>query len=174
MKVLGVIKLILGVGLLTNGLTQLISHETWWFMQNVNLIFHEAGHVLFMFFGKFLYILGGSLSEILIPTLITVYFWYHQQTFSAACTSWWMATAFLSVSIYAADAYERHLPLITGDIETHDWFNLLQPYGFLKYDNLFGYTFWLAGLLSLGLLVYFLYKDKEIRLLFIGSRPEPT
>ena len=166
MKSVGIIKLLIGIGLIVNALGQIFSHHTWWFIQNVNLIFHEAGHVIFMFFGDFMHIFGGSFLEMLIPSLITFHFFRTRQIFSAACTSWWMATAFLSVSIYASDAQERTLPLITRDVSTHDWFNILVSFGLLKYDDLFGYFFWCLSLLSVGLMVYFLSKDKQVRGVF--------
>jgi hypothetical protein len=163
MKGVAVLKIVTGVALAINALQQLFSHQTWWFIQNVNLIFHEAGHVLFMFFGRFLHILGGSLLEILIPLLITFYFAAKRQFFSATCTSWWLATAFLSVSIYAADARERALPLLGGGNVGHDWFNLLTILGWLQHDDLVGYMFWLLSLISIAILVFLLTKDKDIK-----------
>lgn len=163
MKHVAVIKLTVGTILIINALQQVLAYKTWWFIQNVNLIFHEAGHVLFMFFGEFMHILGGSLLEILIPLLVTIHFVRSKQLFSAGCTSWWMATAFLSVSIYASDANERLLPLITRDVSTHDWYNLLLMFNLLKYDDLFGYLFILGSLMSIALIGYFLSKDKDIK-----------
>lgn len=37
------------------------------FMHLVHLPFHEAGHILFMPFGRFLMSLGGSLTQVLVP-----------------------------------------------------------------------------------------------------------
>lgn len=145
-----------------NALGQIFSNQSWWFIQNVNLVFHEAGHVIFMFFGQFLHTLGGSLLEILVPSLVTLHFYRSKQFFSAACTSWWMATAFLSVSVYASDAQARLLPLITNDVSTHDWYNLLQRAGLLRYDDVFGYIFILCALASVFLIGYFLIKDKDV------------
>ncbi|MCA9357172.1 hypothetical protein H6784_05430 [Candidatus Nomurabacteria bacterium] len=162
MRRVGILKLLIGAGLIINALGQIFAHQTWWFIQNVNLIFHEAGHVVFMFFGNFMHTFGGSLLEMLIPSLVTLHFYRSKQLFSAACTSWWMATAFLSVSIYAGDARERLLPLITRDISTHDWFNILVSFNLLEYDDLIGYIFWCLSLLSVGLIVYFLYRDEQV------------
>lgn len=166
MKTVGVLKVIIGFFLSISAIKQVFEHETWWFIQNVNLIFHEAGHVIFMFFGETLNIFGGSLLEILIPILVTIHFYQSGQFFSASCTSWWMATAFLSVAIYAGDAQERLLPLITRDVSTHDWYNLLLKYNLLKYDDWFGYLFTLCALASVFLLGYFLSKDKQVQDLY--------
>jgi hypothetical protein len=152
------------ISLLTySALVQIVTRETWWFIQNVNLIFHEAGHIIFMFFGETLAILGGSLLEILIPVAVTLHFIFSKQYFSAAFSSWWTATALLSVSIYASDARERLLPLITNDTNTHDWFNLLSKYNLLKYDDLVGYLFWCGAIMSVVAMLYLATKDKDIR-----------
>jgi hypothetical protein len=160
-----IFKLLAGIALGVSALRQLLQHQTWWFIQNVNLIFHEAGHVLFSFFGNFMSILGGSLLEILIPLAVTLHFARSKQFFAAAFGCWWLATTLISVSIYASDAQERLLPLITGDVATHDWFNLLSQLNLLPYDNLVGYTFWLAGALSVVLLTFFLSRDHHVRVL---------
>ena len=39
-----------------------------------DLVFHEAGHVLFMLFGHFLTVLGGSLTQVLVPVVCVVAF----------------------------------------------------------------------------------------------------
>lgn len=162
MKWVAVVKLLIGVSLAVNALSQIFKQETWWFIQNINLVFHEAGHVLFIFFGNFLYTLGGSLLEIIVPCLVTLHFARSRQFFSAAVTSWWMATAFLSVSIYASDAKSRLLPLITGDTATHDWYNLLHDLNLLEFADVFGYIFTIFALASVALIWHLLSKDPQI------------
>lgn len=156
-------KIAIGFILTINALSQIGNMEVWWFIQNVNLIFHEAGHVLFIPFGHLLTMLGGSLLEITIPLIITIHFVLTKQYFSAACTSWWLATAFLGVSIYVSDAEERTLPLITGDVSTHDWYNILVELNLLKYDDLLGYFFWCFSILAVGLIFFLLSKDTAIK-----------
>jgi len=43
-------------------------------LHGVNLIFHEAGHVVFRPFGRFMTILGGSLLQILVPLVVMLVF----------------------------------------------------------------------------------------------------
>ena len=57
-----------------------------WFLHGVNLIFHEAGHVIFGFFGEFIAVLGGSLNQVLIPLIAAVAFLRTRQWASAAAT----------------------------------------------------------------------------------------
>jgi hypothetical protein len=50
-----------------------------------NLIFHEAGHVIFSPFGEFIMILGGSLGQILMPLIVAWVFVYRElQPYSGA------------------------------------------------------------------------------------------
>lgn len=44
------------------------------FMHYINLPFHEFGHVLFMPFGEFMMVLGGSLFQVLLPALLMCVF----------------------------------------------------------------------------------------------------
>lgn len=139
--------------------------EHWSFISGVNLIFHEAGHVLFFFFGHFLYVLGGSFVELLIPTMVAGYFMLRGEWYSCAFGLWWLSTAFLSVGIYAADARERALPLITGDSTSHDWWYLLDTLNMLRYDTVVGGFFISLSVLSLVLavVVFVLKMRMEIK-----------
>lgn len=162
MRTIAIFKITIGILLATSALLQLFDHRTWWFIQNVNLIFHEAGHVIFGLFGDFIGLLGGSLLELLVPLTVTSSFILKREWFSAAFGCWWLTTAFLSVSIYASDAQERLLPLLGGDNVLHDWFHILSRLHLLRFDDLVGYSFWLLGLLSVVLQLFLLTKDTHI------------
>ena len=97
------------------------------FMHNINLPFHEFGHVLFGFFGRFMGILGGSLFQVLMPLVFVFAFSLQKQdNFAASICLWWCGQNFIDVSPYIADAPYRGLPLIRGMSEdAHDWGNLL-------------------------------------------------
>jgi hypothetical protein len=59
------------------------------FMHNILLPIHEAGHVLFMPFGDFMGILGGSLFQLLLPSGIGIaFFWINKDNFGAAIGMW--------------------------------------------------------------------------------------
>jgi len=68
--------LILGWSFLTMGIerSQRSPSFTHFIIYNVNLVFHEAGHVIFIPLGRFMTILGGSLLQVLVPLLCTVAF----------------------------------------------------------------------------------------------------
>ena len=48
----------------------------WSFLDGVDLIFHEAGHVMFAPLGDTLMLMGGSLFQVLVPAALAgVFFW---------------------------------------------------------------------------------------------------
>ncbi len=53
------------------------SPSTYRFLNRVDLVFHEAGHVIFGFFGEFIGILGGIM-QVLIPAIVVVYSFFHR------------------------------------------------------------------------------------------------
>lgn len=103
------------------------------FLHNVNLPFHEFGHVLFRPLGRFMMILGGSLFQVMMPLgLLLAFLLQRRDTFAASIMLWWSGQNFIDVSPYIADAPYRAIPLIRGmSEEYHDWGNLLTMTGSL-------------------------------------------
>jgi hypothetical protein len=104
------------------------------FMHNINLPFHEFGHVLFMPFGRFMHILGGSLFQVALPFgLMLAFIIQRRDNFAASVMLWWTGQSFIDLSPYIADANFRMLPLVGGASEEfHDWGNLLAMMNLLK------------------------------------------
>lgn len=126
----------------------------WHFIDNVNLIIHEAGHVLFSFFGETLYIAGGSIFQVIVPLVFAGYFFIREAYYSTTVMLYWAGLSLINVSVYAADAVRMKLPLLTGDTDGHDWNNLLFKFGLLHYTDfiatlilVLGVTVILIGLL---------------------------
>src|SRR6185369_6686908 len=99
--------------------------STWHFIDNVNLIVHEAGHWIFFPLGEFMHVLGGSLFQILFPVIYVGYFYFKRDYFSASLLLFWVGTNLVNVSVYAGDAIVMQLPLLGGDGVIHDWNYLL-------------------------------------------------
>ncbi len=140
------------------------------FMHNVNLPFHEFGHLLFAPFGHFMAILGGSLFQLLLPLGLTAFFVIRQRdNFAAAVTLWWTGQSFVDLAPYIADAPYRLLPLVGGGgEESHDWGNLLTMLGALDSSLALARASFTSGallmLLALGwgtCLVYLQYHARD-------------
>jgi TfoX C-terminal domain len=129
-----------------------LSHpDRWLFLDGVNLIIHEAGHVLWRLFGEFLYFLGGSLTQILVPLVFVVYFWRSSQRFAACVAAFWTATSLFNLSVYIGDARAMELPLLGGDNVEHDWNWILSNLNALGSDHVLSSIVYATGLLYLAL-----------------------
>lgn len=106
------------------------------FMHGINLVFHEAGHAFFMFFGRFLNIAGGTLGQWLIPIIVGIALhWKNRDNFGASLALWWLAVSFMDAAPYAWDAADPVLPLLgggTGADRDHDWIIMLGDTGLLQ------------------------------------------
>lgn len=110
------------------------------FLHLVNLPFHEAGHLLFMPFGRFMTILGGSLGQILMPLVcLGTFLLKTRDPFGGSVALWWTAENFMDVAPYINDARAMDLLLLGGftgkEVDAHDWNNLLTMLGWLPYDH---------------------------------------
>lgn len=97
----------------------------WHLIDGVNLVIHEAGHLVFSPLGEFLMIAGGSLFQAIMPALFVGYFWYNSKYYSAALVLFWVGESLLNVSVYAGDSLALQLPLLGGGDSIHDWNYLL-------------------------------------------------
>jgi hypothetical protein len=124
------------------------------FMHVVNLVFHEAGHVLLMPFGRFLGVLGGSALQLLIPLLCGgVFLLKNRDPFAASVTLWWAGQSLLDLAPYIADARALRIPLLGGgtgaEVEGHDWEYLLNALGLMNQDVVLGRLAFAAGALAM-------------------------
>lgn len=111
-------------------------------IDTADLIIHEAGHFFFMFFGKYIYTLGGTLMQIILPSIIIWYFFRNSYRTGVQFSALWLGQNFINISVYAADAQARKLPLLGGNKVYHDWHYLLKEINLLQYDYAVGYLFY--------------------------------
>jgi len=104
----------------------------WHLIDGVNLVIHEAGHIVFMPFGEFVMIAGGSLFQVIIPLAFVLYFFKKGDVYSAALVMFWVGESVLNVSVYAGDAVSLQLPLLGGQDSVHDWNYMLERLGLLN------------------------------------------
>lgn len=139
------------------------------FMHNINLAFHEAGHVAFIPFGRFMTILGGSLGQLLMPLIVMgAFLWKHHNTFGASVAMWWLGQSLMDLAPYINDARTQQLQLVGGGSGwerpgAHDWNNLLRDLNLLHRD--YRIAWWAdaigSAILLLGLAwgAYVLYRQ---------------
>lgn len=116
-------------------LSSAFSTGEWHFIDNVDLIIHEAGHWIFILFGHFVSILGGSLTQVAIPVIFALYFLLKKDLYSAFILIMWAGYNIVNVSVYMADAIKMALPLLGGESSIHDWNYIFSTLGILNQTN---------------------------------------
>jgi hypothetical protein len=106
---------------------------------------HEAGHTLFIPFGRFMTVLGGSLFQVLLPLVLMTSFMFgfggsRRDNFAASLMLWWAAVSIIDVAPYIWDAFDPKMMLLgrkTGaESDGHDWQNILGDVGLIKRPHL--------------------------------------
>jgi len=138
------------------------------FIDNANLLVHEAGHLLFSYLGDTLALWGGTLFELFVPAALAVAFVFRRHLAGAAFCAFFFFENFLYIATYMADARRQELPLVSvggGDTE-HDWFLIFSSLGVLNYDiTIAGITRALGWLGMLATMAWLTYRA-------ISPRPE--
>jgi len=116
-------------------------------IDNADLVIHEAGHFFFKFFGKFIYTAGGTLMQIIIPSIIIFYFFRNMYRLGVQIGLLWLGQNLINISVYAADAQAQKLHLLGGNSVYHDWHYMLGEIGLLNYSAEVGYFFVVLAIL---------------------------
>jgi hypothetical protein len=129
------------------------------FMHLINLVFHEAGHIIFAPLGSFMMTLGGSLLQVIVPLVCAWAFLFQQSDrFGASICVWWAGENLLDLSPYIGDARSLQLMLLGGpaaEVEGHDWEAILTALGWLHLDHTIARAVWTIGAAAmLGSLCY--------------------
>jgi hypothetical protein len=121
------------------------------FLDRIDLVAHEAGHMLFSWFGEFIMVMGGTIGQLFVPMAFTAYFLSWKERFSAAVTLFWVGQNLFNISVYIKDAQAMAIPLVSmgGRDAIHDWNYMLTKIGLLRYDQLVGNLAYGVGLVTM-------------------------
>lgn len=112
------------------------------FIHRPILIFHEAGHVIFMPLGQWLGVLGGTLGQLLMPLILgAALLIKNRDPFGAAVGLWFLGVSLMDVAPYMYDALQPQLVLLSGQVGEaggHDWIYLFSSMGLLPKAQLLG------------------------------------
>lgn len=139
------------------------------FLHRINLIFHEAGHIIFMPFGWFMTKLGGTLGQLLMPAVVLfVFLFKNKNPFGASVGLWWLGQSTMECAPYIDDAYNQQLVLLGGVTGAdrpgyHDWNAMLIDIGKLESHREIATTFNTSGMALIVLAIiwggYLLHKQ---------------
>jgi hypothetical protein len=102
----------------------------------LTLAIHELGHVLFDFFGEWLAVAGGSITQFAAPLAVALILLRQRDYFGVAVGGAWLSMSLSNLAVYVADARAEELPLVSlggGDV-VHDWNYLLGSAHLLPHD----------------------------------------
>ena len=102
-------------------------------IDDANLLFHEAGHLIFGFLGTTIGLYGGTLGQLVIPIICGIAFWRQRSLVSVSVVMLWFFENIFNIARYVADARAQELPLVGGG--EHDWTNILTRWGVLQHDT---------------------------------------
>lgn len=134
----------------------------------VNLFIHEAGHFFFKIFGRWVYFLGGSLFQVLLPLALVIVTW-RQNVWNVSYAAFWLGESLINVSVYIQDAPFRKLRLIAKGL-IHDWnwllsgnLELAEPLGLAVYyiGIIICFAAIVAGI-TFAIISYKAYQDKFV------------
>jgi len=106
------------------------------FLDGVNLLLHEGGHVLLNFFGETVHFLGGTFGQLFFPLACAYHFLQARQFYESWLMGIWFAESLMNTARYLGDAQAQVLPLVGGHI--HDWNWLLSRWGGLDHCEAIG------------------------------------
>lgn len=133
-----------------------------WIIDTIDLFIHEGGHFFFGFMGRMIYFMGGSLMQIVLPSL-TVYVFLKSSFRSLIGTLYWLGHNMINVSVYIGDAPYKRLPLLGGSDSIHDWNWIFNQAGMMDSAETISGIVLTLGIVSccgaVGTAVYFLVRD---------------
>ncbi len=132
-----------------------------WVIDTIDLFIHEGGHFFFGFMGRMIYFMGGSLMQVVLPSL-TIWVFLKSGFRTLIGTLYWLGHNMINVSVYIGDAPYKRLPLIS-DSAIHDWNWIFTHAGMMDSAVTISCIVLVLGIIScsgaVGTAVYFLVVD---------------
>jgi len=130
------------------------------FIDGANLVFHEAGHMIFLIFGRTIHFLGGTIGQLAFPTICCIGFYQSKQKFEFGVCGLWFGENIMNIAWYMGDAKTQIIPLVGGGI--HDWHWLFSKVGLLSSCKLLAAFVHFLGAVILVCSVFVLFHDTFI------------
>lgn len=138
------------------------------FIDHLNLLIHEGGHLIFSFMGEWMHVLGGTILQLLFPLAFSLVFLFRRDKYASALFGIWFGESMMDMAVYMADAQVQALPLLFGK-GTHDWHWIFSHMGVLEHCEGIALFFRvLASMIVLSSIAYMLYDA------FRKKKPDET
>lgn len=148
----------------------------WIFLDNVNLLIHEAGHLivgLFNGFGSPIFtIFAGTLFQLSMPIVFGDYFFLRREMNGVIFCLFWLGDSLINIGVYMKDAVDQLLPLVGNDV-VHDWQYIFSHYQQLLNAQIYGNTTMFLGYALVSLATLTAFGVVIIEALRTNSSPPP-
>ena len=101
-------------------------------VDDINLAFHEAGHLIFGVLGDTINLYGGTLGQLVFPAAVAFQFVRQAEPLGVFFGTIWFCENLFNIARYAGDARAQVIPLLGGE---HDWFAIFNRWGVLRADT---------------------------------------
>ncbi len=140
-------------------------------LDNVHLVVHEAGHLLFGWFGATLGLWGGTILQLLVPALLAAAFVVRGDLAGATFCAFGFFHSLTGVATYMIDALLLQLPLVTvgaaPDEAQHDWVRIFTSLGVLPHaiqiGNAVRFIAWCGMLATMAWFGWRYYRQSEVQ-----------
>jgi hypothetical protein len=137
-------------------------------LDNAHLVTHEAGHLLFRWFGETAELWGGTILQLLVPALLCLAFVVRAELPGAAFCAVGFFHSLMGVATYMIDALQRDLPLVTvgaaPEEAQHDWVRIFSSLGVLPHAIQIGNTVrllaWCGMIMTMAWFCWRYYRAK--------------
>ncbi|MBZ5526105.1 MAG: hypothetical protein LAP21_28125 [Acidobacteriia bacterium] len=113
-------------------------------LDNIHLVTHEAGHLLFSWMGETPELWGGTILQLLVPALLAAAFALRRELAGTVFCAVAFFHSLTGVATYMIDALRHELPLVTvgapADEAQHDWVRIFSSLGVLPHAIQIGNT----------------------------------
>jgi hypothetical protein len=138
-------------------------------LDNLHLITHEAGHLLFGWLGETPGLWGGTLLQLLVPALLAIAFLVRREIPGVMFCAFAFFHSLSGVAIYMSDALRQELPLVTvgasADEAQHDWVRIFSQLGVLPHaiqiGNFFRLIAWMGMLAAVAWLCWRYWQQER-------------
>ncbi|MFL5473443.1 MAG: hypothetical protein ACJ8AM_13905 [Gemmatimonadales bacterium] len=90
------------------------SPGTYRWLDSLDLAIHESGHLVFAPGGETLGVMGGTLMQLIMPSVFAGALWRQGDLHGATVPLWWLGQNCWNISVYIRDARLQALPLVGG------------------------------------------------------------
>lgn len=128
------------------------------FLDFIDLLIHEPGHLIFSLFGEFIQFFGGTLMQIILPLSMAIIFFIRGNKYWTQVFLFWLGHNFINISVYVDDANKMKLRIIGG---AHDWNWILNRIGFIEYAEEIALVFVGMAIVSFLFMFFIPYFMRE-------------